>query len=65
MAAPTFIRVSRDFKIEEAIRGQRRCLLLAVDPTAPLWPFQPRETPEEYIAHANTWQAIAISWASA
>lgn len=50
-----WIKVSRDFKIEEACRGMARCQQLAEtcphDPTHRHW--------------FNVWQAIAISWASA
>ncbi len=52
------------FKVDEALRGMARCLELAGNPDAPLGWCQVRETREEYLAYADTWQAIAISWAS-
>lgn len=64
MPAPTYVTVSVDFKIEEARRGMQRCLERADNPDAPLEWCQVRETREANLAHVDTWQAIAISWAS-
>lgn len=58
------IEVSPDFKIEEALRGMSRCLERVANPDYPLGWCEARETVEENLAHAATWQAIAIAWAS-
>jgi hypothetical protein len=59
MPAPTFIRVSRDFKIEEATRGMQRC----EDRANGFLPHMPEEH-AELMAYYRDWQSIAISWAS-
>ena len=60
-----YIRVSRDFKIDEACRGMRTCLAAAHLPNPPNTPPHHVTEPHEWLAYADEWQAIAISWASA
>lgn len=62
--AHTFITVSPDFKVDEALRGMRRCAERAANPDHVLGWCEVRETPTDNLAHVTTWQAIAISWAS-
>jgi hypothetical protein len=56
--------VSVDYKIAEALRGMVRCLAYADDASLPLGYCQVRETRGEYLAHVETWSAIAIGYAS-
>lgn len=57
MPAPTFVRVSRDFKIEEATRGMRLCEEGAR--------IDGQDKFDVWMGYYRDWQAIAISWASA
>lgn len=51
-----FVRVSRDFKIEEATRGMAVCQSHLDDPD---------DLDLDWAGYYRDWQAIAISWASA